>query len=377
MVASFSGERLREENGQSMSDKYPVIVWGTGVVGKLVIRELLDHPVFELAAVLVHDPAKDGVDVGTLVGSHPTGLAATTDIDAALGTEGTVAYFGPTAQYALENIDNMSRALRSGHNIVSTAMTPWVYPQVCPPEMLTDIRHACEEGQTSCFTTGIDPGFANDLFPMTLLGVGGRVDSVLVQELLDYQYYNGDFSTPMGLGAPMDQPAVLEIPEVLILAWGHTIPMIADAVGVKLDKIDTVYEKWATPTEISYGAAPNTGTIPAGHCASVRFEIRGWVGGEPKIVIEHVNRITNDTAPQWPRAQSVDNDAYRIEIKGSPNITQETVFRDERSGDGAIGGCLATGMRAINAIPAVIDAKPGFLTPLDLPLIPGRGTIRI
>lgn len=54
------------------------------------------------------------------------------------------------------------------------------------------------------------------------------------------------------------------------------------------------------------------------------------MGGEPKIVIEHVNRITNDTAPQWPRAQSVDNDAYRIEIKGSPNITQETVFRDER-----------------------------------------------
>jgi len=270
----------------------------------------------------------------------------------------------------------MSRALRSGHNVVSTAMTPWVYPQVCPPEMLTDIKQACDDGQTSCFTTGIDPGFANDLFPMTLLGVGGRVDSVLVQELLDYQYYNGDFSTPMGLGAPMDQPAVLEIPEVLILAWGHTIPMIADAVGVKLDKIDTVYEKWATPSEINYGAEPNTGTIAAGHCAAVRFEIRGWVGGEPKIVIEHVNRITNDTAPHWPRAQSVDNDAYRIEIKGSPNITQETVFRDERSGDGAIGGCLATGMRAINAIPAVIDAKPGFLTPLDLPVIAGRGTIR-
>ncbi|GKT33779.1 dihydrodipicolinate reductase, partial [Aduncisulcus paluster] len=333
--------------------KYPVIVWGTGVVGKLVIRELLDHPVFELAAVLVHDPAKNGVDVGTLVDSHPIGLAATTDIDAALGTEGTVAYFGPTAQYALENIDNMSRALRSGHNVVSTAMTPWVYPQVCPPEMLADINQACEDGQTSCFTTGIDPGFANDLFPMTLLGVGGRVDSVLVQELLDYQYYNGDFSTPMGLGAPMDQQAVLEIPE-----------------------IDTVYEKWATPTEIAYGAEPNTGTIAAGHCAAVRFEIRGWVGGKPKIIIEHVNRITNDTAPHWPRAQSVDNDAYRIEIKGSPNITQETVFRDERSGDGAIGGCLATGMRAINAIPAVIDAKPGFLTPLELPLIAGQGTIR-
>ena len=30
--------------------KHKVIVWGTGVVGKLVIRELLDHPEFELVA---------------------------------------------------------------------------------------------------------------------------------------------------------------------------------------------------------------------------------------------------------------------------------------------------------------------------------------
>ena len=45
-------------------------------------------------------------------------------------------------------------------------------------------------------------------------------------------------------------------------------------------------------------------------------------------------------------------------------------------GDPNSGGCLANGMRAINAIEAVIAARPGLLTPLDLPLVPGVGTLR-
>lgn len=106
---------------------------------------------------------------------------------------------------------------------------------------------------------------------------------------------------------PVEQKSVLEYPEILIFAWGHTIPMIADAVGVELDRIDTSYEKWAATEPIEF---PH-GVIAPGECAAVRFEIRGWVGDEAKIVIEHVNRITNAAAPDWPRVSSMDNDVYR------------------------------------------------------------------
>ena len=44
--------------------------------------------------------------------------------------------------------------------------------------------------------------------------------------------------------------------------------------------------------------------------------------------------------------------------------------------DAAAAGCLATGMRALNAVPAVNELRPGWVTPLDLPLIAGVGTIR-
>jgi len=349
-----------------------VIVWGTGFVGKMVLEEILDHPDFEVVGVIVNDPAKDGVDVGELLGRGALGLAATRDSDAALAAEAdVVAYFGPTAAMAAQNIDNMSRALRAGKNVVSTSMTPFVYPKACPPKMIAPLEEACREGGTSCFTTGIDPGFANDLFPMTLMGLCGRVDRVRVQEILDYSTYSGSVAG-MGIGEPVENKALLENTEILVYAWGHTIYMIADAIGAPLDQVDSVYEKWPASERIVY---PH-GVIEPGTAGAVRFEIRGFVGGEPRIVIEHVNRITNAAAPHWPRAKLEENDAYRVVVEGSPNIVQETAFRGARDGDPNAGGCLATGMRAVNAIPAVCAAAPGMLSALDLPLIPGRHNLR-
>jgi 4-hydroxy-tetrahydrodipicolinate reductase len=67
-----------------------------------------------------------------------------------------------------------------------------------------------------------------------------------------------------------------------------------------------------------------------------------------------------------------------VDIEGTPSIFQETAFRftDASGRDAAAAGCLATGLRALNAVPAVNDLPPGWVTPLDLPLIGGAGTIR-
>lgn len=351
---------------------YRVIVWGTGFVGKMVIRELLDHPDFELAGVIVHGEEKHGVDVGELIGGEAIGVRCTRDAAAALAVPAdAVAHYGPTAAYAAVNIENLSQALRAGKNVVSTAMTPLVYPKACPPQMVEPLEKACQEGGTSCFTTGIDPGFANDLFPMTLMGLCGRVDRVRIQEILDYSTYSGDYA-PMGLGQPMEQVALLENPQVLIFSWGHTVHMIADAIGARLEKLDAWYQKWPASQRIEYPY----GVIEPGHAAAARFEIQGFVGGEPRIVIEHVNRVTNAAAPEWPRAKLEENDAYRIVVEGSPNIVQETCFRG-RDGDPNAGGCLATGMRALQAIPAVCAAPPGLLSALDLPLIAGHHNMHL
>jgi 4-hydroxy-tetrahydrodipicolinate reductase len=167
-----------------------VVVWGTGFVGKMVIPEVLAHPEFELAGVGVSNAAKVGLDVAEICGlPQPVGITATDDIDALIALKpDALVHYGPTAAKADANIDVIGRFLRAGIDVCSTAMTPWVWPKMHlnPPNWIEPITEACEAGGSSCFTTGIDPGFANDLFPMTLMGLCSQVRRVRASELLDY-----------------------------------------------------------------------------------------------------------------------------------------------------------------------------------------------
>ena len=352
-----------------------VVVWGTGFVGKMVIAEIARNAEFDLVGVGVHDPNKVGLDAGELAGVDHLGVACSDDLEGLIALRpDALAHYGPTAAHAEENIRVIGGFLRAGIDVVSTAMTPWVWPSSKwnPPNWIDPITEACEEGGSSCFTTGIDPGFANDLFPMTLIGLCGEVKSVRALELLDYTNYAGDYEAEMGIGKPPEHKCILEIPDVLVLAWGPTIPMIGAAAGVEVEEITTTWEKWVTDHPIETAR----GRVEPGCVAAVRFTINGIVKGEPRICLEHVNRVGAGSAPDWPTGNQ--NDVYRVEVVGSPSITQETAFRftDGSGRDAATAGCLATGMRALNAIHAVNDLPPGWVTPLDLPLIGGRGTIR-
>ncbi|NUS91265.1 MAG: dihydrodipicolinate reductase [Nocardia sp.] len=341
----------------------------------MVLAEILRHPLFELVGVGVSNPEKIGRDAGDLCGAPETGISATDSVTDLIALRpDAVVHYGPTAQFADENIRVIEAFLRAGIDVCSTAMTPWVWPAMdkIPSVWRDPITEACAVGGASCFTTGIDPGFANDLFPLTLMGLCGEVRSVRASELLDYTDYEGDYEVEMGIGRPPEYTALLEHPDLLIMAWGPTVPMIADAAGIGLDRITTTWDKWVTPVD-----RPSAkGTVRAGTVAAIRFTVNGIYRDREVITLEHVNRIGLDAAPDWPSGSR--DDVYRVDIVGTPSISQETSFRftDGSGRTPAIAGCLATGMRALNAVPAVNDLPPGWVTALDLPLIAGAGTIR-
>jgi hypothetical protein len=359
----------------AMSAPKRVVVWGTGFVGKMVIPEIVRHPRFELVGVGVSNPDKVGLDAGEICGIGPIGVVATDDVEALIALRpDALVHYGPTAAHAGDNMALIGAFLRAGIDVSSTAMTPWVWPSMAlnPPSWIDPITEACAAGGASCFTTGIDPGFANDLLPMTLMGLCGEVRQVRALEILDYTNYEGDYEDEMGIGRSPEFTPLLEHTDILAMSWGATVPMMAHAVGIELDQITTTWEKWVTKSEITTAK----GVINPGEVAAIRFTINGIYQGEPRICLEHVNRVGVGTAPDWPHGTQ--DDVYRVEIEGSPSITQETAFRfsDGSGRDAAAAGCLATGLRALNAVPAVNALPAGWVTALDLPLIPGAGTIR-
>ena len=104
--------------------------------------------------------------------------------------------------------------------------------------------------------------------------------------------------------------------------------------------------------------------IEAGTVGAVRFETIGVVDGRDAIVIEHVNRMADDLAPDWPRPD-VDG-TYRVRFEGDPELACD--LRVGAPGDASAGGMVATTMRVVNAIPHVVAAPPGIVTATDLPL---------
>jgi hypothetical protein len=214
-----------------------------------------------------------------------------------------------------------------------------------------------------------DVAFANDLLPLTLTGLCGHWKEVRVQEIINYATYNQPqvlFDT-MGFGAPLDDTPLLLTPGTLEFAWGGTVNLLAEGLGVTLDAVTSWYEKRPAVKPIRIGAH----TVEPGTMAALRFEVRGIVAGRAAIVVEHITRLDDDLVPEWPQGRG----SYRVIVTGFPKMRCELEFEDER-GDHAVGGVILTATRIVNAIPAVCTAQPGLLSALDLPLVTGRGLYR-
>jgi 2,4-diaminopentanoate dehydrogenase len=351
---------------------YRVIQWSTGNVGRYALRGIIGHPELELVGLWVSSDAKAGRDAGELAGVEPVGVAATTDADALLAMDADAVCYTATADVRLhEALADIARILESGKNVVSSSIVFLVEPKGAELGFTEPLQAACEKGNASFFTSGIDPGFANDVLPLVLTGVCERIDTVRVQEVLNYATYDQPtvlFET-MGFSKPLDHTPLLLNPGILSLAWGGTVRAIADGLGVELDGIEEWHEKWPAPETFEVPS----GTVPEGSQAGLRFEVRGMVGGEPRIVLEHVTRLREDIAPGWPQPPGVGG--YRVLIKGSPDVSMDLTTAGD-GGDENSGGLIVTAMRLVNAIPAVVAAKPGLLGPLDVGLPTGRGLMR-
>jgi 4-hydroxy-tetrahydrodipicolinate reductase len=346
---------------------YRVIQWSTGNVGRFALRAILGHPELELVGVWVSSAAKAGRDAGELCGRPPAGIRATTDADALLALAADCVCYTATADLRpFEAIEDLCRILAAGKNVVSSSVVPLVHPQSFFPEVRDRLADACRRGGTSFFTSGIDPGFANDLLPLVLSGLCERWEEIRILEIINYATYDQPqvlFET-MGFGKPLEHTPLLLTPGTLAFAWGGTLRLLADGLGVALDDIRATYERRPAVRPIRIGAH----TVAPGTAAALRFEVQGIVAGRPALVVEHVTRLDDALAPEWPQSRG----SYRVVIRGTPTMRCELEFEDER-GDHAVGGVQLTATRLVNAIPAVCRAQPGLLSALDLPLITGRG----
>jgi hypothetical protein len=156
------------------------------------------------------------------------------------------------------------------------------------------------------------------------------------------------------------------------MVWAPMVRIVAEMLEFELDEIVTTVERRALERTID---VPGMGRFDEGTQGAFRFQVQGIVEGRPLVIVEHITRIDDACAPDWPSSSSPGGE-HRIVMSGHPELTV-SVHGVEHGEPGAAGGGNATAAnRIVNAIPAVVAAPPGLVSPLDLPLITGAAQVR-
>ena len=326
-----------------------VIQWATGSVGRHAVAAVHERPDLELVGALVYSDAKACRDVGDVCGIGPVGVTTKKDPDEIVALDADCVLYMPQGE------------------MVSTAVTGIIYPRSLGDKVVDRLESACATGQTSFHATGIEPGWAAEVLPLTMSGLFQRIDSLLVQELMDYTTYDSAdmLFDIMGFGKAPDEPVPMADAALAGVTFRAPLMLVADGLGATID--DFVYHRDVAVADNPFEI--KAGRIDAGTVAAQRFGYTAVIGGRPALTIEHITRLGDEQAPQWPTGRG-----WKVTVEGRPSMVLDSKIATHGE-DETDQGCLGTAMHAVHAITPVCAAAPGIRTFLDLPMIIGRGVL--
>jgi hypothetical protein len=348
---------------------YRVIQWATGAQGTESIRAILDRGDLDLVGVKVYTDAKAGADAGTLVDRPTTGVRAMLDIEAVLAIDADCVAYMPRNT----SIDEVCRILESGKNVVTTAFL--FHPARLPASDRDRLLAACAAGGTSVHGTGLNPGNLSGVLPLAMSGMSRSIEKVTLQERADWSFYESTGITfdNMRFGRPVEEvnEEASEFLRFNSSIFIEEVWLIGDALHAGLDDVTTSVE--VVPARDDHDIFGIR--LAAGTAAGQRWRWSGRRGGVPLVEIETLWTVGGEYPAHWPTP----HDGWTLTIEGDPSmrthfLTLASWERNVPMAEHVRAASIATAMQAVNAIPAVCAAPPGFATMADLPLIrSGRG----
>jgi hypothetical protein len=342
-----------------------IIQWGTGAVGREVLRGALDaRSGLELAGVRVYSADKDGVDAGELIDREPVGVLATTDVERILAIEADCVVYTPR----LTDVGEVCRILESGKNVVTTAFL--FHPNRIRLADRDRVLAACIQGGSSVHGCGLNPGNLSGVLPLALSGMSRTIDRLTLQERADWSVYDSTAITfdNMRFGHPVDEISVTanEFLAFNSSIFTEQVWLLADALHAGIDEVTATVE--AVAAESDHEIFDHV--LRAGTTAGQRWN---WVGrrdGHPLVEIEALWTVGNEYPKHWPRPQH----GWTLTIEGDPSmrahfLSLASFERDASMLEHVNSANVATAMQVLNAVPAVCAAEPGFATAATLPQV--------
>ena len=327
-------------------------------MGATAIRSAVAFPGLQLAGVITSSPDKDGKDAATFARlDEPTGVSATTDVDAALADCDAVAYMASGDIRPDEAVDDIERCLRAGKHVVTPSLYSLYDPRSAPPEWVERLTQAAEEGGATLLVSGVDPGWGNDALAVIAAGLCTRIRTIHCQEIFDYSTYDQPYAVKVscGFGGSMDEVPMMLLPSIPTMVWGGNIRLIGRGLGLDIDEITEEVER--RPLEESVDTV--MGRFEKGTQGAFWLKVIGKSGGRERIVIDHITRIHASCAPDWPYPDEGVGD-HRVIVHGDPELTILS-RADVPGGTRADGGNTTAANRLLGALDWLSDPEAGHL----------------
>jgi 2,4-diaminopentanoate dehydrogenase len=367
-----------------MSQRYRVIQWATGKVGKQTLKGILDHPQLELAGLWVHNPDDAGIDAGEFCGYPETGIVASADAKEMLAIDADCVAYLPTCvrgrqpaeQVEADLVEDIASMLGSGKNVVGV-QEAMIFPRLLGPELLGKLEQACRAGATSYFPTGINANGSQTVLA-TLASMCQRVESTYLCEMYNFEAYDDPkVFRSFGYGLPPEQAQARDLRPMFEYLFGHALHLTAHWFGVELDEV-----RWDQEVAVSERdlRLPRF-SADAGTVSAIRFDLHGYVEGTRRVTQAGCYWI-GDYPKHWEPPPG--DGGYRIAVTGEPDMRvqwatdahneafQGPLAKPRGPEELAImGGLMGTAARAVNSIPELCRAEPGIVTLCDQsPLLP-------
>jgi hypothetical protein len=355
-------------------DPYRIIVWGTGGMGKVAISTIAARQDFEIVGARVYSADKDSVDIGTLAGLATMGVKATTDVDAALANDADCVLHLARDFGRYDSLDELVAMLRRGHNVITVhpyQIDHAMSATASPPDTMTRIAQACQEGGSTFHSTGIHPEMVALRLVGTLTGLSTDITAIKFSENWDVRDRDALTLTKMGYGST---PADFEANSAGIAKFSdnyafQSLYALSRLLGVEPVRIEYEHEYSAAPVDLSFRDMQ----IPAGTVARLTRRILGF--GDPH---DHVPFVTAEVNWMVGRKEMVPagmdpEHHYIAVVEGTPSLSvglgiKASMVRDQRLMDpedpSSDPGYWATIATVLQAVPRVCDADPGVLGPV-------------
>ncbi|MEA2016380.1 MAG: 2,4-diaminopentanoate dehydrogenase [Actinomycetota bacterium] len=328
-----------------------VVLWGLGSMGSGMGKYLVHKKGIEIVGAIANREEKVGKDLGEILGLDRTmNIKVTNKPETVINKYVDVdIVLHATSSFVEETYPQLKQIIENGANVISIA-EEITYPFIAAPELSKKLDELAKKNNVSVLGTGINPGFVLDLLIICLSGACVEVEKIEATRINDLSPFGPSVMKTQGVGTTVEEfeKGIKAGSIVGHIGFKESINMIADRLGITLDKIEESREPIVSKT---YRETPYVKVEP-GMVAGCKHIARGFNKKEEVIVFEHPQQI-------YPEKEGTETGDY-IKIKGIPEINM--AIKPE------ISGGIGTMAIAINMIPVILKAKAGLLTMKDLPV---------